>query len=346
MNTRKDIRRSYKLAFSFLVLFGILACGVSTPQSQPISTSGGATSAPGTQPPPTIQHSMVPVNLPSSRSGHAGDQDSSVTARQKKAPGGDKFSQDMFERPFNANTMDTYFPYLDIQDTLVYEDDTWVYAVIALKGPDSNNHLSGKYGVEMDLNLDGRGDFLIVASQPVSTDWTTDGVQVWQDANHDVGGNAAVVSDKNSSGDGFETNVFDSGHGSDPDSAYARLAPDNPDAVQIAAKRALFGGAKSFMVGMWAGADSLNPALFDINDHFTSEQAGSPLSDLSTYPIKAVAELDNACRMAVGFQPSGKEPGLCASSSQACKPPAGGCSQGYAWNAAQCCCMNVDGVCR
>jgi hypothetical protein len=293
---------------------------------------------------------MVPVDLPSSRSGHAGDQDSSVTAKQKKAPGGDKFSQDQFERPFNANTMDTYFPYLDIQDTLVYEDDTWVYAVITLKGLDSNNRLAGKYGVEMDLNLDGRGDFLILASQPASTDWKTDGVQVWQDANHDVGGRSAIVSDNSpSGGDGFETKVFDSGQGADPDAAWARVAPDNPDSVQIAAKRALFGGAKSFMIGMWAGTDSLNPALFDLNDHFTAEQAGSPLSNLSTYPIKAISELDNSCRMAVGFQPTGKEPGLCAipSSKQGgCQEPPSGCPRSYSWNADKCCCMNVDGVCQ
>jgi hypothetical protein len=29
------------------------------------------------------------------------------------------------------------------------------------------------------------------------------------------------------------------------------------------------------------------------------------------YPIKAVHEIDNSCRMAVGFQPTGLEPGLC-----------------------------------
>lgn len=346
MNTSKDIRYFYKLAFSFLFLFGMIACGLGTSGSQPASTAG-PTSVSATQPPAVIQHAMVPVNLPLSRSGHAGDQDSSVTAKQKKAPGGDKFNQDQFERPFNANTMDTYFPYLDIQDTQVYEDDTWVYAVITLKGLDSHNRLAGKYGIEMDLDLDGRGDFLILASQPASTSWTTDGVQVWQDANHDVGGNIAVVSDKNSSGDGFEAKVFDSGQGADPDAAWARVAPDNPDAVQFAAKRALFGGAKSFMIGMWAGTDSLDPARFDLNDHFTAEQAGSPLPALVTYPIKAVSELDSSCRMAVGFQPTGKEPGLCASASkQGCQEPASGCRQGYSWNGDKCCCMNVDGVCQ
>ena len=30
----------------------------------------------------------------------------------------------VFERPFNANTMDVYFLYLDIVDTFVYQDNT------------------------------------------------------------------------------------------------------------------------------------------------------------------------------------------------------------------------------
>jgi len=67
-----------------------------------------------------------------------------------------------------------------------------------------------------------------------------------------------------------------------------------------------------YMVNMWTGHATLDPTLFDYSDHYTHEQAGAADPGLPTfYPIKAVHELDNSCRMAVGFQPKGNEPGLC-----------------------------------
>jgi len=262
---------------------------------------------------PVIQHQNVPSELPSERSSHAGDHDSSVTAVQKRADGGDRFTFGRFERPFNANTMDVYYPYLDIQDTLFYQDDTWIYAVITMKGADSNQALAGKYAVEIDSNVDGGGDWLVLVSQPSSTDWSTTGVQVWFDTNDDVGGEITVNTDEQpSSGNGYETAFFDQDKGDDPDLAWARVSPEDINTVQIAAKLSLLAGDDTYLAGMWAGGAILDPALFDLNDHFTHEQAGAALIDLEIYyPIKAVAELDNSCRMAIGFQPKGNEPGLC-----------------------------------
>lgn len=63
---------------------------------------------------------------------------------------------------------------------------------------------------------------------------------------------------------------------------------------------------------MWAGGEDFAPALFDMNDAFTHEQAGTSLKELEYfYPVKELSELDNVCRMAIGFQPIGNEPGLC-----------------------------------
>jgi len=77
------------------------------------------------------------------------------------------------------------------------------------------------------------------------------------------------------------------------------------------------------MVGVWAGNESLNPATFDLNDSLTHEQAGAALPDLELfYPIKALAEIDNTCRLNVGFTPNGSEPGLCAI--PGITPPGGG----------------------
>ncbi len=303
----KNSKTAYAVWLFVILFLAIVACqGTSTPQS-PTATSP----ANGGNPPPdsSFTSGVAPVNLPNQRADQAGDPDSSVNATKKSAPGGDRFAMDLFERPFNANTMDTYFPYYDIVDTQGFKNDTWGYATITMSGTDTNGHLPGKYGVELDLNKDGRGDFLVIASAPSSTDWTKQGIQIWQDKNGDVGGQIPLAADKGS-GDGYETLVFDQGKGSDPDSAWVRIDPQNPKTVILAFKLSAIGSPASYAMGAWAGAD-LNPAMFDYNDHMTHEQAGSPLPDLNTYPLKGLAEIDNTCRLAIGFTPNGKEPGLC-----------------------------------
>ena len=268
-------------------------------------------------PPPTeipIQHQVFPVNLPESQSGKAGDHDSSVTAIQKKSNGGDRFSFEQFERPFNANTMDVYFPELDIIDTLVYQDDTWIYGTIKVVDRGAANSSPYRFAMQLDTDVDGKGDFLVVASSPPSFDWTTDGVQVYFDANSDVGSRTAMAADQGASGgDGFEQMVFDQAKGDDPDAAWVRVSPADASTVEIAVKRSLLGNPGAFMVNMWTGHGALDPAMFDYSDHYTHEQAGAADPGFPLfYPIKAIYELDNSCRIAVGFQPKGGEPGLCS----------------------------------
>jgi len=155
---------------------------------------------------------------------------SSVDATKKMSPAGsDAFVNNLYERPFNANSMDTYLPYIDIVNTQGYIDDTWGYATITLSGNDTNGKLPAKYGVELDLNKDGRGDWLIIASNPTSTQWSTQGVQAWKDTNGDAGGAIPIVADKvPSSGDGYEILVFDQGKGNNnPDGAWVRISPDD-----------------------------------------------------------------------------------------------------------------------
>jgi hypothetical protein len=307
------LKSSPVFAAILVVLLTALAC---TMGSQPPAATdepaqlvpvAGPTSTPG------ITHLVQPGELPAERSNHAGDQDSSTTAYAHRAPGGDRLSVDQFERPFNADKMDIYFQYLDIQDTTVFEDDTWIYMNIVLKGPDENGHLSGRYAAEVDTNLDGRGDWFIVATAPASTAWSTDGVQAWRDLNHDVGGGKPIWADKQSGGNGYDDLVVDSGKGDDSDAAWARVSPQDPNSVQIAFKKSLVGSPADYLLGAWSGADKLDPALFDLNDHFTNEQAGSPLPDFATYPLKQLPALDNTCRMSVGFEATGREPGVCQS---------------------------------
>jgi hypothetical protein len=292
------------------LILAILACNVPSSDVLPASAGEDPTATEAVPPTETpIPHVVIPAALPAERSSHAGDYDSSTTASVKQSAGGDRFTFGRFERPFNANTMDTYFSQLDIVDTFVFEDETWIYGVIAVKELGDS---IGKYAIELDMDLDGKGDWLIIAAAPTSTEWTTDGVQVFTDTNEDVGNANAMYTDENAGGDGFESLVFDQGVGNDPDSAWVRLSPDTPNTVEISVKRSVLGSPEKYLINMWAGTSLLDPSLFDLNDHFSHEQAGAADGGLDLfYPIKAVAEIDNSCRMAVGFQPTGVEPGLC-----------------------------------
>lgn len=293
-----------------LLLLAIAACQA---QVTPVAIAPAPTLAP--PPPPDTPTPAflrtVPIALPAERMDQAGDVDSSPNANRKMVSGGDEFVNGLYERPFNSNTMDTYFPYLDIIGIQGFKDETWGYATITLAGADANGGLPGQYAAELDLNRDGRGDWLIRASDPAGTDWTTQGVQAWKDSNTDMGGRIAMATDKGQHGDGYETLVFDQGKGDLVDGAWVRLNPDHPQTVDLAFKLSMLGDPSVYAMGTWAGTN-LDPAQFDHNDLMTHMEAGSPLPSYYVYPLKALAEIDNACRLAIGFAPTGKEPGLCA----------------------------------
>jgi hypothetical protein len=208
--------------------------------------------------------------------------------------------------------MDQYFHQLDINKAQLTSDGKWTYITIQLAGQGADGKMSGMYGVEFDLNVDGRGEVLVVATDPGAS-WSTDGTGAWTDPNHDVGGQHPIRSDAPITGDGYETRVFNQGVGADPDLAWARLSPADPKSVQIAIKPALINDDGSYTWGAWAmDATTFNPAWFDYNDHFTQADAGSPLVELTQfYPLKDFAKVDNTCRWAVGFTPVGTEPGIC-----------------------------------
>ena len=259
-----------------------------------------------------IQHKAIPGELPANRVNRTGDHDSSSTAEERRAPGGDRFTFGHFERPFNAETMDIYYPDLDIQDVSVFRDDIWVYSSILVKGREEPNPFPGNYALELDLDLDGAGDLFILARRPSIEDWTSLGVQIWADDNRDVGGKLVINADLDGRGDGYEHLIFDQGMGNNPDLAWVRVPPDQPGIVQIAFMRLLLVGDRAYLMGVWAGYDDLQPGLFDLNDHFTQAEAGEAMTVMgSLYPIKELSGVDSTCRMAIGFEPTGAEPGLC-----------------------------------
>jgi hypothetical protein len=210
-----------------------------------------------------------------------------------------------------------YLPALDIETFSLSLDTNWYYVSLQLNGGDMNDPIGINYGVEIDTNHDGIGDYLVWAEVPYKTPWTTDTVRVFSDANHDVGGASPEKSDANATtaapypGDGYETIVFDKGQGSDPDMAWVRIDPTDSTTVEFAIKRSLAGNG--FMWGVWADGGLKDPSKFNYNDRFTLNQAGSPVKSNSDYPIKAIFQVDNTCWAPYGFHPNGYEPHLCPS---------------------------------
>lgn len=350
-----------RLAAGVVAIFAaILACTESAPQTsstQPTVNTLVPVTEFLTNPPPTeiqILHQVIPVSLPESRSGKAGDQDSSVTADQKKSNGGDRFSFEQFERPFNANTMDVYYPNLDIIDTYIFQDATWIYGTIKVVDRSAVTAEPYRLAMQLDIDVDGKGDWLILVLNPSSTSWTTDGVQAYFDANNDVGNQTPMQADKIvPGGDGFEQLQFDQGKGEDPDSAWVRVSPTDANTVEIAVKRSFLGNPVAFMTHMWTGHGTLDPALFDYSDHYSHEQAGAADPSFPFfYPIKTVYELDSSCRIAVGFYPKGSEPGLCTIPVVPAPPEAGEAScvaYGGSCSSSSQCCNNTPcsgGFCR
>jgi PBP1b-binding outer membrane lipoprotein LpoB len=319
--------------FSIILLCGLIvsACASATPTPAPQQTvepaamqspapQAEATQAPAAQPQASpepssdVKHSAVPGNLPVSENAKKwGDQSTISSVNKARALGGDRFTVGKFERPYNSDKMDVYFPNLDIDRVVVYPDDpTWIYAVITMVGRDTNNAFTGQYGLELDLDLNGHEDILILVDNPAANDWSTQGVRVYQDTNGDVGGLKIIVADSaGASGNGFETVLFDQGKGQDPDLAWSRVDSSNPASFEIAFKRSLLADNKVYTAEAWAGTH-LDPAVFDYNDHFTHEQAGAADSSITNfYPIKGLSEMDNTCRQAIGFDAKGTEPGIC-----------------------------------
>ena len=275
-------------------------------------TAPAATAPPeATLAPTAINHLMRPES-PGGAEGFIIDTNSQKTGAQGRAPGGESYQINRFERPFTAQSMQ-YLGHLDVGRAEIDRSGAWFYVTLFLQGvPPAEAIGQAAYGVEVDTDLDGRGDALVWALAPGAGEWTTDGVQVWQDLNKDVGGPTPLASEPGRGGTGYETLLFNGGVGTDPDMAWVRMAPGNSTAVQIAFKPTALGGDSSFLWGVWTDGGVKQPGWFDYNDHLSSDQAGSSLVELTAlYPLKELFALDNTCRIPYGFTPMGGEPGMC-----------------------------------
>ena len=319
--------------FSSIILLVVLACnlpGVAVnPGSTPIPfaitdtpvVSASATPADDATatanpspivelPTPTlaIAHSLIP-----STSVKAGELTHDVvsvdTAAENRAPYGDSYNINLFERPFMQDM--SYVPDLDIVSYNLAHDEKFYYVSIELVGTDPNNEIGIQYAVELDLEADGFGDIIIIARPPFNVGWSTDNVQVVQDTNHDTGGLSAEKSDAPLPGDGYDMVIFDGGHGQDddPDLAWVRINAGKYATVQFAFKLAL--AETRFMYGVIADAGLKSIADLDYVDRITEADAGSPVRSDQYYPLKALYGVDNVCREAQGFTGNGEEPQRC-----------------------------------
>ena len=75
------------------------------------------------------------------------------------------------------------------------------------------------------------------------------------------------------------------------------------------------------MYGALADAGLKDVSKLDYVDRFTEEEAGSPVKDKKYYPLKALFAVDNTCREAYGFKPTGYEPMLCPKEPKPTKQP-------------------------
>ncbi len=270
-----------------------------------------------TPPPPTFPPEPSPVVIQHLTHPEAGveaianahDNEESETFTEKSARNGDEFRINRFERPFTANDME-YLPHIDIVGMSMTKDDTWYYVQIKLAGVDpQTGEMSGIYGVEFDLNIDGKTEILLLANGPLGPDWTTDGVTAYVDNNGDIGGVSSRPDDIYT-GNGYETIVFDSGQGDDPDAVWARASKDNA-IVEIAFKQETLRDFPKWMWNPLASANPLDPTKFYFNDTFTEERAGSANRGSEYYPVKELAAFDNTCRVPANFEATGSEPMGC-----------------------------------
>jgi len=274
------------------------------------------------------------------------DVESKDTAPERRAPYGDSYNINRLERPFSQDM--SYIPDLDIVTYTVAGDSNWWYVSVELIGGDPNNSMGINYGVELDIDHDGFGDYLIWAHPPYTATWDTSPVQIYQDKNHNTGGLSGEKSDAPINTDGYETLIFNGGVGdTDADMAWVRVNAGSEATVQFAFKKSWSGSV--FMLGVVADAGLKDSTKLDYVDRFQEVEAGSPIKDKQYYPLKALFAVDNACREAFGFDPTGYEPQLCPRAEPTkqpktpepgappppvetgCQPPPQGCGENSYW---------------
>ena len=231
-----------------------------------------------TQPPqqPTKESFMMPGEPPEPERTLV-DSNSSYKAHENRAVLGDNFLDSVYERPFTSSEM-VYQPDLDILTVDFASDEVFFYFTINLSsGPTQDESgITGMYGIEFDRTKTGRGDLIVLVENPLDA-WSVQNISVYDSPVQMIGNKVA----------------------------FARLSPDNTNAVQIAVNRNLLENPEEFLWGAWADKGLKNVTLFDYNDTMGPTRAGSPYKDDPRYPLDELYSLDNTCRLPYGFDQIG-----------------------------------------
>ncbi len=329
--------------FSLILILFLIACTLDeptpTPTDPPEETQQPEETAPPDTPTPiVIVHEMIPGDPTFLENQLITDctigmgvtpTDTNVIL----SSGCDIWDRNKIERPFDNEPLKTYYQASDISRAQFGYDETWIFAQVItyLSPPYESVPLDGTYGVELDFDLDARGDILILVSQP-SSEWAVDGVQVWRDTNADNGGVSPMAAEETNPGDGYDELIFDQGIGEDPDLVWARISPQDPNIVQFAFKKELAGEKQQFSWLAWAGLIDFDPGNFEMVDTFATDE---------------LYTVDNTCSWTFNIPLQGL-PGQCGvytkppKEGQSCPgAPASGCGNawmGFYWDAAACQC--------
>ncbi len=238
------------------------------------------------------------------------DSDASLRAYENRVLSGDNFLQNLYERPFTSVDM-VYQPDLDIRTVDFAEDEQFFYFTITLGGMNPDEWgLNGLYGIEFDRTLTGRGDLFVRTTAPAGNEWSAETISILTDENGDVGGPQPLIPDTGFSGSGYDGERELGGE----ESALARISPDELLAIQIAVSKALLDNPEEFTWGAWADNGLRDFGMYDYHDNFGLSEAGSPFRGNEDYPIDAIYNLDNTCRLPYGSQQIGSTiPGVCVS---------------------------------
>ncbi len=230
--------------------------------------------------------------------------------------GGDVYASNLYERPFREQSQDTFFPDLDLRYARLMRQGDWYFAGLRIHGLNpGESRPTGYYGIEIDVDVDGRGEFLVWVSGPLTQQWVPQGVTVYQDVRVDVEGPWACRSDAPFRGDGYDHVVYRA----DPKTALAwvrwtwveQQGKRYPE-VQIAFHRSTIGSPQDrFLWQAWADGVVRQPEAMAYHDRYTRPEAGVPYPGDVDFPVKSLARMDNTCRAAFGFEPTGTEPCLC-----------------------------------
>jgi hypothetical protein len=255
---------------------------------------------------PTVD--IVKPGTPGQEEKNLEDTNSIYKAAENRATTGDNFLRGLYERPFTSKVM-IYQPDVDILSASLAKDENFFYFKIKLAGLDpKTSSLTADYGIEFDLNKDGRGDYLVWAKDPLK-EWSAEGVTVYTDPNGDVGGKVPMTADASFIGNGYEKVMAVNAD----NSSFSRIAPEDPTVVEITVSHKMLGDPKEFLWGAWADAGLRDPQKFDYNDVFGPTEAGSPIRGNIDYPLNALFSIDNTCRALYGFTSSVTIPGMCSS---------------------------------